>query len=206
MKLVFDFGGVLFDWRPAELLKTVLPARAVDDASALHWVEQVFQGYGGDWGAFDRGELSADEVAARIVERTGLAETEMRAIVDAIPGLLKPIAPTVALLDRLRASGLPLYFLSNMPAPYAEHLEREHHFVGWFHGGVFSGRERLSKPDPAIFALAAQRFGAAPEELVFFDDHLPNIAAAREAGWTALHFVDAGRAEHDLRALGWSGA
>jgi putative hydrolase of the HAD superfamily len=119
MKLVFDFGGVLFDWRPTELLKAVLPARAVDDAAARHWVEQVFQGYGGDWGAFDRGELSADEVAARIVERTGLADAEMRTIVESIPGLLTPIAPTVALLDRLRASGLPLYFLSNMPAPYA---------------------------------------------------------------------------------------
>jgi putative hydrolase of the HAD superfamily len=205
MKLVFDFGGVLFDWRPTQLLKTVLPARAVDDASALHWVEQVFQGYGGDWGAFDRGELNRDEVAARIVERTGLAHEEMRTIVEAIPGLLKPIEPTVALLDRLRASGLPLYFLSNMPAPYAEHLEREHDFVGWFEGGVFSSRERLAKPDPAIFALAADRFGAAPDELVFFDDHPPNIAAAREAGWTALHFVDAERAERDLRALGWTG-
>ena len=205
MKLVFDFGGVLFDWRPAELLKTALPARAVDDASARHWVGQVFQDYGGDWGAFDRGELSADEVSARIVERTGLAEAEMRMIVEAIPGLLTPIAPTVSLLDRLRASGLPLYFLSNMPAPYAEHLEREHAFVGWFDHGVFSGRERVAKPDPAIFALAAERFGAAPEELVFFDDHVPNIAAARQAGWTALHFVDAERAERDLRALGWRG-
>ena len=169
MKLVFDFGGVLFDWRPTELLKTVLPARAIDDASALHWVEQVFQGYGGDWGAFDRGDVDAAEVAARIVARTGLSDAEMRTIVEAIPGLLKPIAPSVALLDRLRASGVPLYFLSNMPAPYAEHLEREHHFVGWFEGGVFSGRQR-------------------------------------EAGWTALHFVDAGRAERDLRALGWPGA
>jgi putative hydrolase of the HAD superfamily len=204
MKLVFDFGGVLFDWRPTELLKTVLPARAVDDAAALHWVEQVFQGYGGDWGAFDRGDVDAEEVAARIVARTGLTDAEMRTIVEAIPGLLTPIAPTVALLDRLRASGLPLYFLSNMPAPYAEHLEREHDFVGWFERGVFSGRERVAKPDPAIFALAAERFGAAPEELVFFDDHVPNIAAARAAGWTALHFVDAERAERDLRALGWA--
>jgi putative hydrolase of the HAD superfamily len=205
MKLVFDFGGVLFDWRPTELLKRVLPGRAVDDASALHWVEQVFQGYGGDWGAFDRGELDLDQVAARIVARTGLTDAEMRTIVDAIPGLLKPIEPTVALLERLRGSGLPLYFLSNMPAPYADYLEREHHFLGWFDHGLFSERERLSKPDPAIFSLAAERFGAAPDELVFFDDHLPNISAAREAGWTALHFVDAERAERELRALGWAG-
>lgn len=206
MKLVFDFGGVLFDWRPAELLKHALPDRVTDETSAAHWVQQVFQSYGGDWGAFDRGEIGADEVTERIARRTGLAEAETRAIVDAVPALLRPVPSTVALLDRLRGSGVPLYYLSNMPAPYADHLEREHAFVGWFADGVFSGRVRVSKPDPAIFALAAGRFGVPAQELVFLDDHLPNIAAAREAGWTALHFVDAPAAERELRARGWSPA
>ncbi|NRF66624.1 HAD family phosphatase [Aquincola sp. S2] len=206
MKLVFDFGGVLFQWQPAELLKRVLPERAHDDHSAAHWVGEVFQSYGGDWGDFDKGLLSADEVVERLVRRTGLGQAEAQAIVDAVPGLLLPIEPTVALLERLRASGVPLYYLSNMPAPYADHLERTHPFVGWFAAGIFSGRVQQSKPDPAIFALAAERFGAAPEELVFLDDHPPNIDAARAAGWRALHFTDAERAERELRELGWSGA
>lgn len=206
MKLVFDFGGVLFQWQPAELLKRVLPTRAVDDTSAAHWVSEVFQGYGGDWGDFDKGLLSAEELVARLALRTDLGTDEAQAIVDAVPEVLQPIDATVALLDRLRASGVPLYYLSNMPAPFADHLERTHAFVGWFQAGVFSGRVRQAKPDAAIFALAAERFGAAPEELVFLDDHPPNIDAARAAGWRALHFTDAVRAERDLRALGWAGA
>ena len=35
-----------------------LPQRATDEASAAHWVAQVFQGYGGDWGDFDRGTVT----------------------------------------------------------------------------------------------------------------------------------------------------
>lgn len=205
MKLVFDFGGVLFHWQPAELLKRALPTRAVDDASAAHWVGEVFQGYGGDWGDFDKGLLSADEIVVKLARRTGLGTEEARAIVDAVPEVLQPIAPTVALLERLRTSGVPLYYLSNMPAPFADHLERTHDFVGWFDAGVFSGRVQQAKPDAAIFALAAERFGAAPQELVFLDDHLPNVEAARAAGWRALHFTDAARAERALRELGWSG-
>jgi putative hydrolase of the HAD superfamily len=206
MKLVFDFGGVLFHWQPAELLKRVLPTRATDDASAAHWVAEVFQSYGGDWGDFDKGLLSADEIVAKLALRTELSTDEAQAIVDAVPAVLQPIEPTVSLLDRLRTSGVSLYYLSNMPAPFADHLERTHAFVGWFQAGVFSGRVQQAKPDAAIFALAAERFGAAPEELVFLDDHPPNIEAARAAGWRALHFTDAARAERELRELGWPGA
>lgn len=46
-------------------------------------------------------------------------------------------------------------------------------------------------------------FGRAPADLLFLDDHLPNIVAAREAGWQAVHFVDAAQAEAEVLALGW---
>ena len=202
MKIVFDFGGVLFDWRPAELLKRELPRRAVDDAAARHWAAQVFQGYGGDWGEFDRGTVEPAELVRRIARRTGLTPGEVQAVVDGVPAELQPVPATVALLGRLRAAGVPLYYLSNMPAPYADRLEAEHEFVGWFRDGVFSSRVRSIKPEPGIFALAAERFDARPEELLFFDDHLPNVLAARAAGWQALPFSDAAAAEAALRGRG----
>ena len=95
-----------------------------------------------------------------------------------------------------------MFYLSNMPAPYADHLEREHAFVREFDDGLFSARVKLIKPEPAIFALAAQRFGVAPSELVFLDDHPPNVTAARSAGWQALVFRDALQCEQALRQAG----
>jgi putative hydrolase of the HAD superfamily len=72
-----------------------------------------------------------------------------------------------------------------------------------FESGVFSSRVQLIKPDPAIFEHAALVFGRAPSQLLFLDDHLPNVDAARAAGWQALHFVDAAQAEAEVLALGW---
>ena len=166
MKIVWDFGGVLFNWRPAELLKRELPQRATDDASAAHWVKQIFQGYGGDWGEFDRGTVAVPALVERIAGRTGLAVDEVQAVVDGVPFELQPIAESVALLGRLREAGRTQYYLSNMPAPYADHLEARHGFVGWFDRGVFSARVQAIKPEPRIFTLAAEHFGVPPEELL----------------------------------------
>jgi putative hydrolase of the HAD superfamily len=203
MKFVFDFGGVLFNWRPAELVRRQLPQHAVDEASAARLVKAIFQGYGGDWGDFDRGTVEPEALAERIARRTGLAAAEVRAVMDGVPDELQPIDATVALLSRLRGTGRPLFYLSNMPAPYADHLERTHAFVQWFDDGVFSARVQQIKPDLEIFHTAQQRFGVPAEELLFLDDHPPNIAAARAAGWNALPFSDAASCERELRACGW---
>jgi putative hydrolase of the HAD superfamily len=200
--LVWDFGGVLFRWRPDALLARVWPQRVADDASAAHWRAVVFQGYVGDWLEFDRGVLDADALVARIAARTGLADAELRALIDAVPDELAPLPDSVALVERARAAGRRQFFLSNMPAPYADHLERTHEFVRAFDAGVFSSRVRLVKPDPAIFALAARRFGAQPSRLVFIDDHPGNVDAARAAGWQAVQFVDAASCAAELERLG----
>ncbi len=199
---VFDFGRVLFYWQPERLLQRLLPARAFDAASTAHWTSQVFQSYQGDWGEFDRGTVSPAEVVQRIAARTGLRPQEVQWVVDAVPASLQPIPASVALMDQLRRPDRPMFFLSNMPAPYAEQLEREHAFVRAFDNGVFSSRVKLIKPDPAIFALAVQRFDLPPAELVFIDDVPANVAAAQAAGWQALLFTDAAQCARDLKLAG----
>lgn len=203
MNYVFDFGRVLFQWRPEALLRQVLPQRAGDEASARHWAAQVFQGYGGDWGDFDRGTVQPPDLARRIAGRTGLTVAEAMAVIDAVPAELQPLPDSVALLQRVRAAGHRTFYLSNMPAPYADHLERTHDFVQAFDDGVFSARVGLNKPVPEIFALAQARFGVPAHTLLFLDDHAPNVAAAQAAGWQALLFSDAAQAEQALRQAGW---
>lgn len=200
--IVFDFGGVLFRWHPPSMLRRVVPHLAHDEASAAHWVREIFQGYGGDWHAFDQGRVEVPDLVRRIARRTGAGEADVQAVVDAVPHELQPIEPAVALLARLKAAGRRLYFLSNMPAPYSDHLERTHGFVRWFDDGIFSARVLEAKPDRAIFEIAQRRFGRAPHELVFLDDHVPNVDAARTLGWQAIHFVDAAQAEAELKAHG----
>lgn len=201
--VVFDFAGVVFGWQPPLLLQQVLPQRVVDAASAQHWAAQIFQGYDGDWAEFDRGTVAPADLVARIAKRTGLAPAEVQAVVDAVPLALQPIAETVALIRQLHAAGHPLFFLSNMPAPYADHLERQHSFLQCFQDGIYSARVLLIKPERAIYDLAARRFGRAPGELLFFDDVVANVAAAQQAGWQACHFTGAASARQALATAGY---
>ena len=202
-KFVFDFGRVVFRWEPEALLRELLPERASDSTRAAFWVAQIFQGYGGDWGAYDRGTVTPAQLVQRIAARTGLQPQEVQRVVEGAPRALSPLPDTLALLQRLHAAGRRLYYLSNMPAPMAQHLQDTHAFLGLFSDGVFSGRVGHNKPEPAIYELAAQRFGHPVHELVFLDDHGPNIEAARAQGWHGRVFHHAAQAEAEMRAAGW---
>ncbi|HLL19100.1 MAG TPA: HAD family phosphatase [Rubrivivax sp.] len=202
MKVVFDFGGVLFDWHPPSLLRRELPHLVDDDASAAHWVAEIFQGYAGDWGEFDRGTVEPKALVQRIATRTGLAPADVQRVVDGVPHELQPKPESLALLHRLHDAGYGLYFLSNMPEPFVDHLERTHGFLELFQDGVFSSRVKHIKPASEIFHIAAERFGHPPQHLVFLDDTLPNVEAASALGWQGLHFTGAEQAIRDLQAAG----
>ena len=198
MNLVFDFGGVLFRWQPHEFIARLLPERAPNEAAAHATVLEFFEGFGGDWGEFDRGTIDAGPLAERIAARTGLSLAQTRSVIDAVPEELRPVPGTVDLLRRLHQAGWPLYYLSNMPEPYARHLEATHDFVAWFRSGLFSSRVRLIKPEPAIFTLAASSFGVEPGQTLFIDDVAHNVDAARAAGWQALRFHNPQQCEEEL--------
>lgn len=64
---------------------------------------------------------------------------------------------------------------------------------GLFDGIICSADVGLAKPEPKIYALAAERLGLSPAECVFVDDLERNIEAAHETGMHAIRFrVDLG--------------
>jgi putative hydrolase of the HAD superfamily len=204
LRIVFDFGGVLFNWRPIDLVQRHFPQQARDGASARATAAAVFQGFGGDWAQFDRGVLEGDELVRRIATRTGLDVSNVQTLVDAVPTSLTPKTDTVALLQRLRATGVTLHFLSNMPRRYAEHLDRTHpELMGYFASGVYSSHVQLIKPEEAMYRVASERFGAPGHRLVLLDDIAANVSAAQAHGWKALQFSDAASCEAALRDNGW---
>ena len=203
--VVFDFGAVLFQWQPLQLLQQCVPELAPDEAAARRVAAQVFESFtpDSDWARFDLGRIAEDELAQRIAARVGVQPQQVRRIIDAIPPHLLAQEATVQVLQRLKAAGHRLFYLSNMPAPYADHLERCNRFIADFDDGIFSGRVGLMKPGAAIFELAEQRFVLDPARTVFIDDHAGNVQAARARGWQALQFTGAAACEADLVGSGW---
>lgn len=202
LRVVFDFGAVLFRWRPSWVVAQALPQCARSPAELRRAVQDCFQDYGGDWGQFDLGHIGEDEVLARIQSRTGWSDAALKNLMLAVRAELQAQPAVLAALLQLQQRGLPLSYLSNMPAPLADGLERQNPLHEWFGSGVFSSRVKLGKPDPAIFELAAARYGSAPGDCLLIDDNAANIAAAQACGWQAERFVDAPRLLLALRQRG----
>ena len=202
MRIVFDFGGVVFRWHPVSFLARVWPHRVETPEQGARLAAKFFQNYGGDWGLFDQGLIGAAEVVRRIAARTGWPRGEVEAVVRAVPDELMLIPATAVLIRDLRAAGHTLHFLSNMPEPFADHLSASFPLDEWFESGLFSGRVKQIKPSAAMFGMAERHFGVPPQELLFLDDHPVNIEAALARDWQAVLFTDAASARRELVARG----
>lgn len=208
MNIVFDFGAVLFTWRPAELLARSFPETACTPQQAAQLAHAVF-GHA-DWHNFDRGTLAMEAVIARTAQRLDLDLRVLSELVEGIGEQLLPMDASVALLTQLHAlrqradSRLRLYYLSNMPVPYARTLERLHPFLQWFDGGIFSGDVQHIKPEPAIYQLLQTRYTLEPALTVFIDDLKSNVLAAQALGWAGIHFTSAPQVQASLSAMGVS--
>ncbi len=66
---------------------------------------------------------------------------------------------------------------------------------------VDSAEVGVRKPDPAIYALTAERLGVAGTEIVLLDDFEHNCDASREAGWTPIRFETTEQTIAELDAL-----
>jgi putative hydrolase of the HAD superfamily len=208
MNVVFDFGAVLFDWRPVDFMMECFPQSAPTLAEAAPLAHAVF-GHA-QWQEFDRGAVPMSEVVRQTASRVGLDSAVLGSLVESIGQRLTPMADTLALFQHLvvlreqQASRdgepLRLYYLSNMPVPYARTLEQTHDFLKSFDGGIFSGDVRLSKPQLGIYQLLQSRYQLAPERTVFIDDLQGHVDAAIEVGWKGIHFTSAAQLAKDLHS------
>ena len=198
MNLIFDLGGVVVRWDPAAIIASVF-----DDEELQARVRNGVFAHA-DWLELDRGTLDREEAIRRAAQRTGMAESEIRRLLLAVPPSLVPIPETVDLLYRLKAKSYPLYCLSNMHVASIEHLEREQEFFEVFTGKVISCRLKLCKPEPAIYEQALKVNGLEANDTVFIDDVDVNIEAAAKIGLHTILFRNAAQCERELRALGVS--
>jgi putative hydrolase of the HAD superfamily len=190
--VIFDFGGVLFRWRPEEIIQGFYP----DEARRSLLRETVFQHP--DWIELDRGTLSDAAAVERFSARMGRPAEEMRALLQHVKDSLTPMDESFAIVRDLAGRGIPLYALSNMSASMFAHLRERYSVWDHFGGIVISGEINLVKPDPRIFDYIARRYGLVPSETLFIDDHPPNIEAARRQGFRTIQFSDARQCHGEL--------
>lgn len=194
--VVFDVGRVIVQWDMRCLF-----AKLIDDPAQLDWFlanvvteEWHFQ--------HDAGRPLADMVPERkamFPDHADLIDAYAARFLETIPG---PVAGTADLIRALDNAGVPLFAITNFGVEFWDMFLPTCAQLSYMQDIVVSGRECLAKPDPAIFRLAADRFGHLPQEMLFIDDNAANIAAARQEGWQTHHFADAASLAADLRGRG----
>lgn len=199
--VVFDFGGVLFDWNPEYLYRDLIP-----DATERAWfLEHVCNGA---WNLQqDAGRTLADATAAKIAEFPDHAEL-IRAFYDQWAVMLNgTLKDGVKLMEDLEAAQIPLYGLTNWSAETFPYAWDNYPLLHRFKDIVVSGRIRQIKPDAGIYHEMFRRIARdipdlQPQQLAFIDDVKHNAEAATALGWHGIHHTSAARTEQQLRALG----
>lgn len=194
--VLWDFGGVLVDWDPLHLYRKVIE----DDAERAHFLGIVCNR---EWHLqHDAGALFADTLPilrAEHPEHAAAIDAYLERYVEMIGGA---VPGTTEIVEELHGHRVPQFGLTNMPHEVWPAIRDAWPVLAGLAGVVVSGTERLAKPDPAIFALAVERFSLEPGRTVFVDDVARNAAAAEASGFRALVFTDATALRRDLRDLG----
>lgn len=181
--IIFDCFGVLTadTWHEFRLS---LPPDQQDEASDLNH----------QYGA---GMISEPEFLNSVSELTGKSEDEISHLID------NEQSKNRALLDYIRTLK-PKYkigLLSNVASSWIqdEFLTAEEQTL--FDAYVLSFEEGITKPDPRIYRIAAERLGVLPAECIYIDDIDRYAAAAENEGMKALVYKDFSRFKQEISAL-----
>ena len=186
--IVFDMGGVLLDYHP--MTTCLRHAATAEDAQIIYdtlfmapeWEEKLDGCY-------------ITEAEMLEIAQDRLSTPELKALCadifeDYHMDALSPMKGMEEIIRSLHERGFRLFVLSNV----GERIHQFKHKIPayeLFAGSLFSGEEKLLKPDPAIFHRLYEKFSLKPEECLFVDDRPVNTAAAESAGMAGYVLADA---------------
>ncbi|GAA5482042.1 HAD-IA family hydrolase [Haloferula sargassicola] len=181
--VVFDMDGTLFD---SESFFFRAFAHAYREQGESLSREDYFRRFAGTTNAHIEREL--ERGAGRDFNRTHFSRAwrdEFNRLIEEEG--LQPFADVLRALDELAALGVPLALASSSDLADIGHLLRSAGLAARFESITGGDEVPRSKPDPAIFKLAARRLGYPPEHCVAVEDSAAGVKAARAAGMRVIH-------------------
>lgn len=181
--VVFDLGGVLIDWNPDYVYKTIFQ----DEAKMRWFFANICTP---DWNEEQDAGRPLKEATEMLVTKFPEHEANIRAYYDRWEEMLGgPITGTVEILKKLKYEiRCKLYALTNWSHETFPVALQKYDFLHWFHGRLVSGEEKTRKPFPEIYELLVQRFNIDPEKAIYIDDNARNLAPAEQIGFRTIHF------------------
>lgn len=182
--VVFDFGGVFIDSPFAALAAAAVQRGFSPEELAL----AVFGDYATDtdhpWHRLERGEVTVIDARAEIMASHSLPDGSPLDPFELLTALAGGGVreEMVEFCRSLRRRGLRTGLLTNNAKEFEEFWRPLLPLDELFDDVVDSSEVGLRKPNPAIYRLALERLGVAPEEAAFVDDAPGNVAGAEAVG------------------------
>ncbi len=181
--VIFDIGNVLIEWQPERYYDRVIGEdrrRAMFSEVDLHGMNDLV----------DQGHHFTDTIYAW-AEKYPEWRDEIRMWHDNWIEMAAPAIPhSVRLLRALRTNGVSVFALTNFGVQNFDYATNVYPFLNEFDRQYVSGRMKTVKPHPPIYEMVEADCGFAPSTLLFADDRIENIDAARARGWQTHHFTD----------------
>ncbi|MDR2186206.1 MAG: HAD family phosphatase [Treponema sp.] len=184
---VFDYGKVI-SFPPEDRDRAEIAALGGIDLPVLDELDRRYRG------EHDRGVLSGVDFYKTILAEAGRDGDEAAAgrMLEADLQSWTRINPaTVKLMEDLKAAGLKLGILSNMPREFLALARKQFPVFKIPDAGIFSCEVGAIKPEDGIYEALFAALGCSPYEIVFVDDLRPNVEAARILGMNAFVWKDA---------------
>lgn len=191
--VIFDYGGVLRgdsreEWDTVDAANT-LPRGSL--WKAWHDIPEYRLAREGaiDGPAF---RTAIHRALSAVAGDAARAEAAIAALEKHLASLPPIDAGMRALVDHLRRNGrVKLGMPSNANRGWTEEF-RARGVADLFDDVVVSGDVGVAKPDQAIFRLAAQRLGVAPEACLMIDDQAQHLRGAAAAGMRTYLYAPEG--------------
>lgn len=184
--VIFDYGNVLCHEHLDSDLDEMAKCIGVD----LQTFKDAYWHYRLD---YDAGKSFDSHYYQMVAEKCAAAITaeQIKQCIDFDNiGWSRPNQPMVEWAHRLRAEGIKIAILSNMPQDFRDFFST----CTWlpeFDHATYSCELKSVKPAHEIYHHSINGLGIEPENVLFIDDRLPNIEAAKELGWQGFVFTNA---------------
>lgn len=198
--LIFDFGNVVgfFDYlRACERLAEGLGMSGTELRDLL-----LDRGFARLLAEFETGRIGPEPFAAKVMDLAGL-RLDYADFVRSWEDIFWPNESVGRLIAFLKTKGYPLYLGSNTNVLHATFYRRRFaETLDLLDGFILSHEVGHMKPAREFFDACVRAAGVPARSCVFIDDIAENVEGARQAGLTALHYVDTPALIDDLRRAG----
>lgn len=202
--LLIDWGGVLTSGLP-DALRAWAAADGIDyDAyytAMKDWLEtDAVEAELNPIHALERGQIAVPDFErklAAVLRRRDGGPVPAEGLIERMFAHFEHQPQMSALVRRARDAGVRTALLSNS---WGNRYPRDG-WDGMFDAVVISGEVGLRKPEPEIYLYAADAVGLVPDQCVFVDDMVPNVAGAEAVGMLGVHHLGYDETRRELETL-----